>query len=103
MIKAVFFDLDGTLLDGDQSLQHFIEGQYQRYREALHHIDIGESISRLLEFDEHGYTPKDLVYQRMEADFHVKHIDWQDLLQDYRNQSITAVYRLQEWKKRWSI
>lgn len=38
MIKAVFFDLDGTLLNRDASVQFFIENQYERFINHLKHI-----------------------------------------------------------------
>lgn len=38
MIRAVLFDLDGTLLDRRQSLESFIGDQYNRY--AAHFTEI---------------------------------------------------------------
>lgn len=38
MIKAVLFDLDGTLLDRDASVHSFIKVQYDRLNDMLSHI-----------------------------------------------------------------
>lgn len=38
MVKAVIFDLDGTLLDRDSSLKPFIKNQYTRYINELKHV-----------------------------------------------------------------
>jgi len=35
MVKAVIFDLDGTLHDRDASIEKFIEYQYERLRHTL--------------------------------------------------------------------
>ncbi|MDG0961497.1 HAD family hydrolase, partial [Bacillus paranthracis] len=35
MIRAVLFDLDGTLLDRHQSLEQFIHDQYNRFASHL--------------------------------------------------------------------
>lgn len=38
MIKAVLFDLDGTLLNRDASLLNFVEDQYDGLDDFLGHI-----------------------------------------------------------------
>ena len=38
MIKAVLFDLDGTLLNRDASVERFINSQYERLHEWVGHI-----------------------------------------------------------------
>lgn len=38
MIKAVLFDLDGTLLDRDTSVKKFVEDQHTRLSSVLSHI-----------------------------------------------------------------
>ncbi len=65
MIKAVLFDLDGTLLNRDASVRCFIENQYDRYKSYLLHIDKGMYVKRFLELDARGYVWKDKVYQQL--------------------------------------
>lgn len=69
MIKAVLFDLDGTLLNRDASVRCFIEKQYDRLKSYLSHIDKELYIERFLELDAHGYVWKDKVYQQLVEEF----------------------------------
>ncbi|UQZ37756.1 L-2-haloalkanoic acid dehalogenase [Paenibacillus sp. PK3_47] len=81
-IKAVLFDLDGTLLDRDSSLLAFAGNQYERYPE-LQIIGKERFIQRLIELDNHGYVWKDKVYQQILQEFPVPDMDWSLLLDDY--------------------
>ncbi|MFC7686073.1 HAD family hydrolase [Ureibacillus sp. GCM10028918] len=83
MIKAVIFDLDGTLLDRDASVQKFIEDQYTRLIECLGHIPKEKYISRFIKLDCRGYVWKDKVYQEMVDEFKIRELSWEMLLQDY--------------------
>ncbi|MFZ8102361.1 HAD hydrolase-like protein, partial [Staphylococcus arlettae] len=38
MIKAILFDLDGTILDRQSSLIKFIDYQYDKFKNYLNHI-----------------------------------------------------------------
>ncbi|WP_430788985.1 HAD family hydrolase [Virgibacillus flavescens] len=82
MIKAVVFDLDGTLLDRDQSVKHFINLQYSRMFEILKHIPKEAYATRFIELDDHGYVWKDKVYQQMVEEFKIA-LSWELLLADY--------------------
>lgn len=84
MIKAVIFDLDGTLLDRDTSLKHFIEYQYERLYKWLGHIPKEQYTTRFIELDSRGYVWKDKVYQQLVEEFHIVQIDWEFLLEDYK-------------------
>lgn len=83
MIKAVLFDLDGTLLNRDASVELFIDAQYGRLHEYVGHIGKEEFISRFIELDCRGYIWKDRVYQQMVKEFKIIGLTWKQLLQDY--------------------
>jgi len=83
MFKAVLFDLDGTLLNRDKSVELFINQQYERLYELLSHIPKEQYISRFIELDNHGYVWKDKVYQQLIDEFNISSITWEELLQDY--------------------
>lgn len=83
MIKAVIFDLDGTLLNRDASVVGFIEEQYERLNDVLGHIPKKEYITRFIELDSRGYVWKDKVYQKLVQEYNIRKIAWEDLLEDY--------------------
>ncbi|WEK56045.1 MAG: HAD-IA family hydrolase [Candidatus Cohnella colombiensis] len=81
MIKGVLFDLDGTLLDRDQSLVAFLQNQYNRIP-ALHCVEMNAYIQRFIELDQKGYVWKDQVYQKLIAELNLE-LTWHSLLDDY--------------------
>ncbi|MFC3017896.1 HAD family hydrolase [Virgibacillus litoralis] len=83
MIKAVLFDLDGTLLNRDESVKMFVDKQYERLHKWLSHVPKDKYIARFIELDNQGYVWKDTVYQQLVDEFNITGITWEDLLQDY--------------------
>ncbi len=83
MIKAILFDLDGTLLDRDASLKVFLDKQYERLIEWLGHTPKQNYISRFIELDNRGYVWKDKVYQQLVMEYDIAGLTWEELLQDY--------------------
>ncbi|WP_392407139.1 hypothetical protein ACF3DV_16170 [Chlorogloeopsis fritschii PCC 9212] len=77
MVKAVFFDLDGTLLDRDASVKQFIAAQYDRLTVHLSHIPKIDYITRFIELDCRGHVWKDKVYQMLVAEFEIERMSWQ--------------------------
>jgi len=86
MMKAALFDLDGTLLNRDASVELFIEQQYERLKGVLGSIPKEQYIARFIQLDKRGYVWKDHVYQQLVEEFHLVHITWEELLQDYLNE-----------------
>lgn len=80
------FDLDGTLLNRDESVKKFIDNQYERLNKWLHHIPKENYISKFIELDNRGYVWKDKVYQQLTEEFEITEVSWEELLQDYINQ-----------------
>ncbi|KEZ50568.1 HAD family hydrolase [Metabacillus indicus] len=83
MIRAVLFDLDGTLLNREDSVKVFIERQYDKFYSYLNHIPRETYISRFIELEERGYVWKDKVFQQLVSEFGVTGLKWECLLRDY--------------------
>lgn len=86
MIKAVLFDLDGTLLNRDDSLELFIENQYERLKKWVGHIPKDQYKTRFIKLDNRGYVWKDKVYEQLVREFDIIGITQERLLQDYITQ-----------------
>lgn len=85
MLKAVLFDLDGTLLDRQSSLIEFIDYQYEKFSYHLNHIDQNTFKNKFIELDQHGYVWKDKVYTQLIDIFNITGLNTNDLLDDYIN------------------
>lgn len=79
MIKAILFDLDGTLLDRDTSIQNFIANQYERLKPQLSKISKKDYINRFIKLDCRGYVWKDKVYKSLVSEFEISTITWSTL------------------------
>jgi len=83
MVKAVIFDLDGTLLNRKASVASFIENQYERLLVYLSHIQKDSYVKRFIELDNDGYVWKDKVYSQLIKEYEISGISNEELLEDY--------------------
>lgn len=83
MIKAILFDLDGTLLNRDESLKLFADEQYKRLFPYIGHITKDVYTARFIQLDSRGYVWKDKVYRQLVEEFGISKITAEELLQDY--------------------
>jgi putative hydrolase of the HAD superfamily len=65
VIKAVLFDLDGTLYDRDRVAQALFVEQYETFASALRGLVRERFLSDVHEMDEHGHGEKDAGYRRL--------------------------------------
>ena len=63
MIRAVFFDLDGTLYDRDLALCRMAQEQHAMYKDELG-VDEATFVSKLLALDAHGQPRPSRFYHR---------------------------------------
>lgn len=72
VIKAVLFDLDGTLLDRQAALEPFLRAQYDRCLSQSENIGYEPFRDRYLQLDECGSTSRPQLYQTLVTDFALK-------------------------------
>lgn len=82
-IRAVLFDLDGTLLDRASSFELFLNQQYDRFFVPLSGIGREGYVQTMVELDRHGHVPKPEVYAEIQAKFRLSSGSSQALLDDF--------------------
>jgi FMN phosphatase YigB (HAD superfamily) len=99
MISACLFDLDGTLLDRERSLERFLIGQHHRFQHLWEHVPQDEFMQRFIQLDQRGYIWKDRVYRTWVEEFRLNGVSWEELLADYVNCFREAVGMKAVWKR----
>lgn len=82
-IKAVVFDLEGTLLDRKKSRDKFIEEQYERFHDYFVHIQAQDFKKQFIELDDDEDHDKPELYKAIIKRFHIDHLSWKDLFSDF--------------------
>src|SRR6266446_5331311 len=84
MIKAVLFDLDGTLLDRDSTVRLLLRDQYATFAAHLGHVDRDVFVSRVLVLDDHGHGKKTAaLYASIVEEFDLPAVLAADLLDHF--------------------
>jgi putative hydrolase of the HAD superfamily len=84
-VKAVLFDLDGTLHDRNATVQGWLSGHVERFG-----LPAGYA-QRFTELDDFGYRAKREVFPVLIGEFGLLH-DASTLLNDYQSHLLTAPY-----------
>ncbi|NRR24122.1 HAD family hydrolase [Brevibacillus sp. MS2.2] len=83
MVTACLFDLDGTLLDRERSLDTFLARQYERTRPLQKKMSLEAFKFRFHELDQRGYVWKDVVYQTILEESKIEEVTSLFLLEEY--------------------
>ena len=83
-IRAVVFDLDGTLLDRRRSFDRFVRDQWERFEHRLQPADQEQYVQALTELDGDGYTPRQSLFTGVVTRFRLPFGLAETLLSDYR-------------------
>ena len=83
-VRAVVFDLDGTLLDRRRSFERFVRDQWQRFAHFLKAVDREQYVQTLIEVDRDGYAPRRELFAGIIAQFELPSALAETLLNDYR-------------------
>ena len=70
MIRAVLFDLDGTLYDRDAAMLALAHDQFDAFKDKMPpQVDGQRFTTRFLDLDDHGYASRSDVYRRLADEF----------------------------------
>src|SRR5215212_9243196 len=83
-IRAVIFDLDGTLLDRHKSFERFIREQWSRFAAVLHPAGQEDYLRAVVDRDREGYGPRGALFSGTVAEFGLPPALAETLRSDFR-------------------
>ena len=83
MIRAVLFDLDGTILDRLSCLRVYLYKVVKRLPDVFDPVPFQEYMGRLIELDAYGHGDKHQVFRMLEREFGMSPGTGQRLVDDY--------------------
>ncbi len=92
-IKAIVFDLEGTLLDRVKSREKFIEEQYERFHDYFIHVQLADYKNKFIELDDDEDNDKPDLYKEIIKQFHIDRLKWSgfDKINAVKNTRIETV------------
>lgn len=81
-LKAILFDLDGTLLNREATLIAFCKAQHHKFSLKMNSDNY---VKRVFELDANGYVRKEIVYAEIAKEFNLSKEIEQNLFLDYMN------------------
>lgn len=88
-VRAVLFDLDGTLFDRDASLRPLLENQYDSFSSEVGHVGREIFVDRVIALDAHGYSEKNAVYSQITSEFNLRDSLASTLAEHFRDRYAT--------------
>lgn len=85
MIRAVFFDLDGTLFDRDATVARVLDEQHRAFASELAAVRREDFVGRVAALDDHGHRDKSEVYATIATEFQFSSILAERLAADFWN------------------
>lgn len=82
-VKAIIFDLEGTLLDRKKSRDKFIEEQYERFHDYLVRVQASDYRKKFIELDDDEDHDKPDLYKEIIKQFNIDRLSWKDLFHDF--------------------
>lgn len=82
VVRAILFDLDGTLHDRQRSVSGLARSQHERFP-GLQAVEAGRWLERFLHLDARGYVPKAEVYPALLAELGLPGSLARPLIEDY--------------------
>jgi putative hydrolase of the HAD superfamily len=90
MLRAVLFDLDGTLYDRDELVRLVAAAQFDAFRAHLTGVDEGAFVERVFVLDDHGYKDRAALYAEVIAEFGLENALAQELEHDFRTRYLAS-------------
>jgi putative hydrolase of the HAD superfamily len=90
MLKAVLFDLDGTLYDRDELVRVVVAAQFDEFREHLAGADKNAFVERVFALDAHGYKDRAALYSEVIAEFELEAALADRLERDFTTRYLTS-------------
>ena len=90
MLKAVLFDLDGTLYDRDELVRVVAAAQFDEFREHLAGADKNAFVDRVFALDAHGYKDRAALYSEVIAEFGLEAALANQLERDFTTRYFTS-------------
>jgi putative hydrolase of the HAD superfamily len=90
LLKAVFFDLDGTLYDRDALVRVVAGDQFDAFREHLAGVDKSVFIERVFALDDHGYRERSALYAQVVSELGLETAVANQLESDFRTRYLAS-------------
>ena len=90
MLKAVLFDLDGTLYDRDELVRVVAGAQFDAFREHLGGVERNAFVERVFALDAHGYKDRAALYLEVISELGLETALANQLEHDFRTRYLAS-------------